>query len=215
MTKIYGVGINDADYPVTKNEKINGKFKQVWVCPYYKTWLNIFKRCYCKGYQERMPTYKTATVDPEWFSFMAFRSWMVSQIWEGLELDKDILSSGGKVYSKDTCCFIPRRINSVLLINPETRGEYPIGAALTKKTGKYQAVCKDVNAKAKALGSFITPMQAHGAWQVFKSKIIVEIAYAYKSEPHGRQDVYERLISVADKLNNDYKQGKETVSMWM
>ena len=35
---VYGVGINDADYVLTKQEKVNGKWKIVWSCPYYERW---------------------------------------------------------------------------------------------------------------------------------------------------------------------------------
>ena len=40
---VCGVGINDADYVVTKQETIgyvDGKQKQklIWRCPFYKTW---------------------------------------------------------------------------------------------------------------------------------------------------------------------------------
>ena len=213
MKKIYGVGINDADYTVTGYSEVDGKLKQTWRCPYYKTWTNMLKRCYCPKYQVTMPTYKAATVDPEWFSFTAFKGWMEQQSWEGLELDKDILSLGGKVYSKQTCCFIPRRINSILLINPETRGSYPLGASPTA-SGKYQAVCKDVSARAKGLGTFCTEMQAHSAWQVFKAKVIKEVASAYLKEIYGREDVYNNLIHVADKLISESGQGQQTVSMW-
>lgn len=213
MKKLYGVGINDADYTVTGYSSVDGKLKQTWRCPYYKAWTNMLKRCYCPKYQITMPTYKAATVEPEWFSFTSFRAWMETQEWSGLELDKDILSFGGKVYSKETCCFVPRRINSILLINPETRGPYSIGVSITP-SGKYQAVCKDLSTKAKGLGTFYTEMQAHSAWQIFKSKVIQDVASAYLKEVYGREDVYNNLIHVADKLINESKQGKETVSMW-
>lgn len=211
--KLYGVGINDADYTVTGYSEVDGKLKQTWRCPYYKAWTNMLKRCYCSKYQATMPTYKVATVDHEWFSFTAFKQWMGRQHWKGLELDKDILSVGGKVYSKETCCFVPRRINSILLINPETRGSYPLGVSLTP-SGKYQAVCKDVSAKAKGLGTFYTEIQAHSAWQMFKSKVIQEVAGEYLKEVYGREDVYTNLMNIANKLISESEQGKETVSMW-
>lgn len=45
---VQGVGVNDADYPVTKEEVINGKRKYVWVCPYYARWRSLLGRCYSK-----------------------------------------------------------------------------------------------------------------------------------------------------------------------
>ena len=39
---VYGVGISDADYFVTRKE--NGK--TVWRCPYYRTWTHMLERAY-------------------------------------------------------------------------------------------------------------------------------------------------------------------------
>jgi len=215
MSKLtYGVGINDADYPVTVNEKIDGKYRRTWTCPYYKVWVNMLKRCYCEKYQRTMPTYETASVDPRWFRFSTFRKWMCTQVWHDLELDKDILSSGGKVYSEDTCCFVPRRVNSVLHINTKSRGEFPIGAAFVGSTGKFQALCRDIDTKTKSLGTFVTASEAHRAWQIFKASVVLSVAETYSTQTYGREDVFNRLLKVADKLITESKEGKETVDMW-
>jgi hypothetical protein len=213
VKKIYGVGTNDAGYPVTRNELVGGKFKQVWICPFYKAWTNMFKRCYCEKYQASMPTYEEACVDEHWHLFSNFRVWMANQVWEGLELDKEILSNGGKVYSEDTCCFVSRRINSMLLINPKTRGQFPIGASMTK-AGKYQSSCKDHTAKAKNLGTYVTPMGAHAAWQLFKADVISTVASEYQAEPYFRNDVYYKLNQISDKLKEENLMAVETVTMW-
>ena len=31
---VHGVGVNDADYNVTKRERVNGKWKTTWICPF-------------------------------------------------------------------------------------------------------------------------------------------------------------------------------------
>lgn len=63
---VYGVGVNDADYVVQVKETVdcaNGKRKQkqVWTCPFYKTWKSMLKRCYCEKAKINIPTYSGAT----------------------------------------------------------------------------------------------------------------------------------------------------------
>lgn len=74
---IQGLGINDADYAVSRNELVGGKLKQVWVCPYYSVWKSIFQRCYSPNAHEKYPTYVGCTVDESWKLFSNFREWMV------------------------------------------------------------------------------------------------------------------------------------------
>lgn len=104
---IYGVGINDADYQVSIRDA-NGV---EWRCPFYKVWKNMFARCYSPAYQRNNKTYIGCTVDERWWSFMAFRGWMVEQDWEGKALDKDFMFDGNKVYGPDTCLFLHQSVN--------------------------------------------------------------------------------------------------------
>ena len=57
---VCGVGINDANYVVRKETIIleNGERKRLktWICPYYRTWINMLKRCYSAKEQQRCPT---------------------------------------------------------------------------------------------------------------------------------------------------------------
>ena len=63
---VCGVGINDADYATQKVETIEvdgvRKRKTVWVCPFYRVWVNMINRCYFAKLQEKMPTYKGCSV---------------------------------------------------------------------------------------------------------------------------------------------------------
>ena len=59
------------------------------------------------------------TICDEWNSFDSFFSWFKDNYIEGFALDKDFVVAGNKVYSPNTCVFIPTMLNS-LLAHPET-----------------------------------------------------------------------------------------------
>lgn len=104
---VYGVGINDADYPVSARDE-NGK---EWRCPFYKTWKNMLARCYSPAFQRNQPLYKGCSVDERWHRFSHFKSWMLEQDWEDKQLDKDRKFEGNQVYGPDTCQFLSRLEN--------------------------------------------------------------------------------------------------------
>ena len=129
---LYSVGINDADYDLFW--RIDGKR---FYCPIYDRWHGMLRRCYSPAWQLRHPSYIGCTVDERWHSFMAFREWVLSQPeWEGLHLDKDLLSPGNKVYSPDTCLFVSQAVNKFLTFQKSTPTLYPPGI-YTIPSGKY------------------------------------------------------------------------------
>ena len=74
----------------------------------------MLNRCYGKAYLKK-PHYGKATVCDEWLVFTNFKKWMMTQNWEGKNLDKDLRSWPNRVYSPETCAFISKRANSVLV----------------------------------------------------------------------------------------------------
>lgn len=48
-------------------------------------------------------------------------------------LDKDILVAGNKIYSPETCLFVPNRINSLLIRGVKT-GPLPLGVSMMHQT---------------------------------------------------------------------------------
>lgn len=99
---VYGVGINDADYPVSARDE-NGK---EWRCPFYKTWKNMLARCYSPAFQRNQPLYKGCSVDERWHRFSHFKSWMLEQDWEDKQLDKDRKFEGNQVYMVQILAFL-------------------------------------------------------------------------------------------------------------
>ena len=185
---VYGVGVNDADYSVTKAEVIgyvDGKRKQkrVWKCSYYPTWSRMLERCYSARYQECNPTYIGCTVSDEWLTFSRFKSWMEMQKWKGLQIDKDLLFVGNKLYSVKTCIFVPPMVNSFVLDNGAARGEWMIGVDWCKQTGKFRASCRNpFTKKTENLGRFTCEQQAHEAWRKRKNELAHELA-AIQTDP--------------------------------
>ena len=173
---VCGVGINDADYIV--NPKVNGK---TTLCSFYKTWQSMIKRCYEAKTIARNPSYKGCSVCDDWLTFSIFKDWMVTKSWQGMQLDKDILVTGNKVYSPFTCIFVTLAVNSLVSSRGLNSKGNLRGAHLFKATGKYQAYY-GVNGKRKHIGYFETEGEASNAHIKFRSEYISSVAIK-QSEP--------------------------------
>lgn len=160
---ICGVGINDANYVI--GHMVDGKLV---LCPFYRRWSDMINRAYNKKLHGNNPTYIGTTVSEEWHYFMKFREWMITQSWEGKELDKDILKPGNKHYSKETCVFVSRELNGLLANSAAKRGMYPQGVSWNKRDKKFQARTS-IRGKTKSLGHYDTVEEARKAY--IKEKI--------------------------------------------
>lgn len=184
---VYGWGINDANYPVTREERINGNGKRVWTCPFYRAWSGMLQRCYSEKRQDSAPTYRGCSVCPEWRQFSRFKAWMESQDWGGKSLDKDIIKSGNRVYSPEACAFVDQKVNSFILDKEAGRGRHPIGVSKRKGTGKYEAHCNNpITGVREYLGVFVDVGQAHEAWRRRKHEIACEVASLQSDERVAR-----------------------------
>lgn len=83
----------------------------------YIKWSSMFTRCYNKDYQSKQPTYIGCTVDETFWNFQNFAAWYDQNKYDcnyDLELDKDFLVEGNKIYSPSTCCLIPKEMNTLI-----------------------------------------------------------------------------------------------------
>lgn len=166
---VHGVGVNDADHPITRYEIVDGKSKRVWVCPFYRKWESMLNRCYSRSYLDGKPTYEPCAVAAEWHSFTTFSLWMRQQQWQEMSLDKDILSPGNKLYSPEFCIFVTPALNSFLTDSGAVRGEHPIGVFFNPRHGKFESHCNNpFTGKYDLLGNFSSPALAHEAWRMKK-----------------------------------------------
>ena len=172
MKLILGVATNDAPYQVIK--RLDGKV--VFRCPYYRKWTAILVRAYSDYYHIRRPTYSDVTLCDEWLLFSNFKSWMESQQWEGMVLDKDIIAPGNKVYSPDNCVFVTVAINSLLPNSAAVRGDLPVGITFANEGKAFRARVCDGDSKRIDLGCFASLDDAVQAYNKAKSDIILQIA---------------------------------------
>lgn len=188
---VYGVGVNDAPYKVV--DKVGGKV--IWECPYYNRWRSVLGRCYSKPALKKAKHYHGCSVCDEWLYFMAFRKWMEKQDWEGKQLDKDLLVRGNKVYSPETCIFVPPKINSFATAANTIRGYCPIGVRhVTNGYNRYAGVVSDGKGKDKQLGYSFVALDMHIEWQKYKLKLAREYREEYFEDTKIRS-VMDRIIA--------------------
>ena len=119
--RVYGVGITGTKYPCS----VNGS-----VIKEYTVWADMLKRCYDPKEHARYPGYAGCTTSDNFRYYEYFYEWCHNQIGfnnSSWHLDKDLLFKGNKVYSEDTCVFLPAEINTALTSANTIRGELPIG----------------------------------------------------------------------------------------
>jgi hypothetical protein len=172
--------------------------------PQYYTWLAMIKRCYDEKQQIKQPTYFGCSVDKEWHNFQVFAKWWDENYYkiEGqrMEVDKDILHKGNKVYSPENCIIVPNNINALIISCKKVRGEYPIGVGITE-SGKFRARYSDAILETRFhLGCFDTPEEAFCIYKKNKEKHIKDVADYYKNKiPQKLYDaLYKYEVEITD-----------------
>lgn len=81
----------------------------------YKRWIGIIKRTVDDNIKNLYYSYSDCTICDEWLSFSAFFEWFEANYVDGWDVDKDILVKNNKLYSPQTCCFVPKEINETFI----------------------------------------------------------------------------------------------------
>jgi len=170
----------------------------------YKTWVSMYVRCYDKTELEKHLTYVGCSVCEEWHNFQNFIKWYHENIYEieneKMCLDKDILLKGNKVYSPETCIFVPQNINTLFTKRDNDRGDLPIGVYWHKREQKYRVQCNNGGGKQVPLGSYNNIEEAFNVYKIFKEKHIKQIADKYKDKiPYKLYEaMYRYEVNITD-----------------
>lgn len=162
----------------------------------YQKYRAMIDRCYGKQKYNNV-VYKGCEVCKEWFDFENFVKWFNENYYtienESMELDKDLFGDG-KLYSPNTCIFVPHKLNSWFAVmgknNQERLNEnLPTGVSYHKGRGyKHYRV---VSLEKGQL--FYTPEEAYEAY-----KANTELKFKNYAEQHKDAiplKLYEKLIN--------------------
>ena len=197
--RTYRVGyLGEGKYKTRENGKLH---------KYYNVWYNMLMRCYDPKFQEKEPTYKGCAVEEYLLNFQHMGEWIENNYYEipeeVMHLDKDILCKGNKIYSRETCIFVPERINELFTKHDNARGDDPIGVRL-RTSGNYQVYCNDGYGKTINLGTYCTKEEGFEVYKSYKEKVIKEVIDSYEGkipEPHYsrlREAMYNYKVEIDD-----------------
>lgn len=159
----------------------------------YRVWCDILRRCYVKYQQKKQPTYKDYSVSKEWLEYPNFKKWFDENYIENYHLDKDLLNSNNKMYSKNNCVFVPQSLNNLFIDSAKARGQYKIGVHRKKRETKYSASYRE-NGVLRFIGSYDSEEEAHTEYRKSKKRYCTrEINKYYKNNEISR-NLYLTLI---------------------
>jgi len=198
---VYNIGfLGEGKYvPSIRLHDHNAKWKHT---SEYNTWINMLERCYSKDSKDKFPSYIGCLVCEEWHNFQVFAKWYEDNYYqiEGhvMNIDKDILIKGNKIYSPDTCVIVPSNINTLFVKRSGYRGNYPIG--VFKEGDKFAVNCKNHKENRIRLGVYETPKEAFGVYKTYKETVIKQVAEEYKDKiPKKLYDaMYKYIVEITD-----------------
>ncbi|MGL6184678.1 MAG: hypothetical protein ACRC1T_04800 [Clostridium chrysemydis] len=187
---ICGIGVNDYGKVSVKGKNIKS----------YVVWTSLIRRCYDSKFKEKCKAYDNVTICDEWLYFSNFKKWFDENYrWDLVEqgvtidLDKDLLSDNCKIYSPETCIFIPHKINIFLTNNRTKNTSGYIGVHKRKNSDKYEVQIREFGtSKQKYLGLFKNIKDANDTY-ISARKIEADKAKKWLSKLGYNEKILEKI----------------------
>ena len=162
----------------------------------YDTWHGMLRRAYSNS--ERYLTYKDTTVCQEWHNFQNFAKWYEENYYEidgqQMHLDKDLKSGKSKMYSPETCLFIPQVLNAQLIDRTAKRtNELPLGVHFNTWNPLRYTAKINIGEKKQLAATFDTIEEAEYWYKEQKTKRIHQLANEFQKQLPRL--VYETLMN--------------------
>lgn len=167
----------------------------------YTLWTMIINRCYNETIHKLRPTYIGCSVDKEWHNFQSFAEWYKENYVEDYQLDKDILFKGNKIYSPNTCLFVPKSINCLIINHKTRRGILPIGVKESKTNNNITYWAQlTTNSTHTSFGPYLNINDAFISYKNEKEKHIKSVADKFKDKIPNKLylALYNYVIEITD-----------------
>lgn len=149
---------------------------------------SLVDRCYNEKKLQRNPSYIGCVVSEDFYEFenfceniqkvSNFEVWVSEKDWQ---LDKDLFTNS-RIYSVDTCCFLPKKLNIVFqtggqqkhtgLPNGVIKGKARVGVS-------YIAQCIGEKGSNRHLGTYYTVEEAFNAYSLAKQRLVARLTIDY------------------------------------
>lgn len=194
----YGVGfIGEGKYSSSENNKITKAIV---------SWSDMLKRCYSEAFLREYPTYLGCKVEESWHNFQNFAKWHVENFITGWQLDKDLLSGEEKIYSENTCCYLPQQIN-LALARLSTSG-LGVSCDPRNKVPTYTARFKN-----KSLGTYKTEVEARNVYNKYSQEKFEDLIAHYKDvlKPEILEKLQIKAAKRRKQIEEEMKRGDTAV----
>lgn len=168
--------------------------------PAYSKWRQMLCRCYDeKSRSYRSYGAKGIRVCKDWHNFQNYAEWYEKNYVSGYVLDKDILGRDKRIYSPETCTFVPPEINYLVAQRRGVKeGGMAFGVSRKEKPGNkplYVCQVRTVKGETAYKGSYPTMHEAFMAYKTIKEAHITGVATHYYKEGKIPHNVYCALIN--------------------
>lgn len=129
----------------------------------YNSWASMIARCYRPQVKAKYPNYELCTCSDEWKCYQNFGDFFEADQYrkKGWHLDKDLLVPGNKLYSAETCVFLPPALNSLVMYKTSKTESGFKGVWYDTKYKRYLAQCRVFGKEGvKTLGRYDTAEEA-------------------------------------------------------
>lgn len=151
---------------------------------------SILTRCYSETSLKRNPNYRGCSVAEDFYKYEDFivniKKVSNYDVWVsnvGWQLDKDLFFQNNKVYSTETCCFLPKKLNITFQGGGQKKeNDLPNGVVrgkARKNRTTYIAQCTGDKGSNRHIGTFSTVDEAFEAYSYTKQRLVANLTFEY------------------------------------
>ena len=191
----YGGYVGDGKYKVSKDRR--GTY-------IYDAWVRMLERSCSNKFKEKYSTYKDVTCCDEWLCFQNFAEWYENNYYEiegqTMELDKDWMKFGNKVYCPEFCVISPSIINSCILNHGKIKN-YDLPTGITCINNMYK-VRISIEGKRIIVGSYESLNEAKYSYKTAKIEYVKYLAEKYREYIPNK--LYTKMIEFENRFDKEF-----------